>query len=224
MLRTATDRLPHEAGPARVVLVDDRPTVRAALTLSLSRPTLDVVGGFERLGDVASAGPVARPHVLLLSNGVTRQDRLLVPGVREAAGDPAVVVSSPHWADVAQLYDDEVVDAVLGPDAGLEQLRRTIHRVRAGERSLRGFGASSASSSTTVTPLTGREHQVLQLLAVGASNEVISERLEITVNTVRSHVQQILLKLGQSRRVRAVRRADELGLLRHEAPFDELTA
>jgi LuxR family maltose regulon positive regulatory protein len=51
------------------------------------------------------------------------------------------------------------------------------------------------------------------MMARGAANDAIAEGLGISVNTVRTHVQSILRKLGEGRRVAAVRRASELGLL-----------
>jgi LuxR family maltose regulon positive regulatory protein len=65
-------------------------------------------------------------------------------------------------------------------------------------------------------PLSGREHEVLHLLAGGASNQEIAERLVITLDTVKRHVSNVLSKLGVSNRTQAVSRARELGLLSPE--------
>jgi LuxR family maltose regulon positive regulatory protein len=74
-------------------------------------------------------------------------------------------------------------------------------------------------------PLSPREQEVLQLLAGGASNQEITERLVITLDTVKRHVSNILSKLGASNRTQAVSRARELGLLAPERQhtFDGLT-
>jgi LuxR family transcriptional regulator, maltose regulon positive regulatory protein len=65
-----------------------------------------------------------------------------------------------------------------------------------------------------VEPLTARELEVLGLLAHGESNQAIAEQLVVTVDTVKSHITRILMKLGASNRTQAVSRARELGLLR----------
>ena len=65
-------------------------------------------------------------------------------------------------------------------------------------------------------PLSGREREVLNSMAVGASNQEIAESLVITVDTVKRHVSNVLSKLGASNRTQAVSRARELGLLAPE--------
>ena len=73
-----------------------------------------------------------------------------------------------------------------------------------------------ASQHGLPEPLSGREHDVLTLMAVGASNQEIAERLVISVDTVKRHVSNVLSKLGVSNRTQAVSRARELGLLAPE--------
>jgi LuxR family maltose regulon positive regulatory protein len=63
--------------------------------------------------------------------------------------------------------------------------------------------------------LSEREHQVLQLLVNGASNQEIAQTLVITIDTVKRHVSHIFAKLDVQNQVQAVRRAQELSLL-HE--------
>ena len=70
-----------------------------------------------------------------------------------------------------------------------------------------------AAQQALPEPLSGREQEVLHLLASGASNQEIAERLVITVDTVKRHVSNVLAKLGVSNRTQAVSRARELGLL-----------
>jgi LuxR family maltose regulon positive regulatory protein len=64
-----------------------------------------------------------------------------------------------------------------------------------------------------IEALTAREMEVLELLAVGAPNQQIAERLVVTLDTVKKHVTHVLAKLGASNRTEAVVRARELGLL-----------
>jgi ATP/maltotriose-dependent transcriptional regulator MalT len=89
-------------------------------------------------------------------------------------------------------------------------------------RLLRAFGAkhnvprpgwSRGSVPGIVEPLTGRELEVLRLLAAGRSNQRIAEELVVTLDTVKKHVSRVLDKLGAANRTEAVARARELGLL-----------
>ncbi|MFJ4053297.1 LuxR C-terminal-related transcriptional regulator [Pseudomonas sp. NPDC089743] len=71
----------------------------------------------------------------------------------------------------------------------------------------------AAPSSGTCEALSGRELAVLELIAQGCSNQQISERLFISLHTVKTHASHINSKLGVERRTQAVARAKSLGLL-----------
>ena len=61
--------------------------------------------------------------------------------------------------------------------------------------------------------ISGRELEVLGLLAAGASNKEIARRLTVSPNTVKTHVTKLFAKLEASRRTEAIQRARELGML-----------
>jgi ATP/maltotriose-dependent transcriptional regulator MalT len=65
-----------------------------------------------------------------------------------------------------------------------------------------------------VEPLTRRELQVLELMAVGRSNQQIADDLVVVLDTVKKHVGHILDKLAAANRTQAVARARALGLVR----------
>lgn len=58
-----------------------------------------------------------------------------------------------------------------------------------------------------------REHEVLELMAQGHSNQEIADRLYVSVNTVKTHLANLFLKLEVSRRTQAVQKAKELRLI-----------
>ena len=64
-----------------------------------------------------------------------------------------------------------------------------------------------------IEPLSQRELEVLRLIALGLSNDDISKRLFLALDTVKGHNRRIFDKLGVQRRTEAVARARELGLL-----------
>ena len=61
--------------------------------------------------------------------------------------------------------------------------------------------------------ITPREHEILGLIAQGLSNREIGEKLFVSENTVKTHSSRLFDKLGVSRRVQAVQKAKELGLI-----------
>jgi LuxR family maltose regulon positive regulatory protein len=74
--------------------------------------------------------------------------------------------------------------------------------------------AAEVAAPDLAEPLTGRELQVLALLAAGISNQQIARELVVALETVKKHVSHILGKLGAANRTQAVARARALGLLR----------
>jgi LuxR family maltose regulon positive regulatory protein len=104
-----------------------------------------------------------------------------------------------------------------------EPMKALLERLKSegGERKpyiltiLAAFGGTvKASPSQPMNePMSERELEILRLLAEGLSNREIAERLVITVGTAKSHVHNILEKLGGNSRAQAVAKARELGLL-----------
>lgn len=99
----------------------------------------------------------------------------------------------------------ELLDAVRAVHAGEAlvsppMLARLLPRLRPGHRE-------------TAAELTPRELDILRLMAEGLSNQVISERLGITRNTVRNHVQSILAKLEAHSKLEAVATAVREGII-----------
>lgn len=75
-----------------------------------------------------------------------------------------------------------------------------------------GYG-DEKEIAASVEPVTDRELEVLRLMGGGLSNKEIGDRLEMSVNTVKTHIRNIYGKLGVSRRVQAVQKAKEMRLL-----------
>jgi LuxR family maltose regulon positive regulatory protein len=82
------------------------------------------------------------------------------------------------------------------------------------DRLMAAFPGPNTLQPETPNLLTGREMEILALMAGGASNQEIAERLVVTVGTVKGHVNHILDKLAARNRTAAVARARELGLLK----------
>jgi LuxR family transcriptional regulator, maltose regulon positive regulatory protein len=109
---------------------------------------------------------------------------------------------------LARDYIREIL-AVIGPPAAVnaEQADQASLASKAG-------GPSQSSRLESAEALSERELEVLHLMAVGASNQVIAEQLVITVGTVKSHINHILVKLDAHNRTEAVARARAIGMLK----------
>ncbi|HYB02311.1 MAG TPA: LuxR C-terminal-related transcriptional regulator, partial [Ktedonobacteraceae bacterium] len=81
------------------------------------------------------------------------------------------------------------------------------------EQQQREVTSSRPSDQPLIEPLSRRELEVLQLMAEGLSNQEMSERLFLALDTVKGHNRKIFAKLQVQRRTEAVARARELGLL-----------
>jgi LuxR family maltose regulon positive regulatory protein len=73
--------------------------------------------------------------------------------------------------------------------------------------------AATAAVPGIVEPLTGRELEVLEMLAAGRSNQAIASQLFVSLDTVKKHVGHVLGKLGAANRTEAVARARQLGMI-----------
>ena len=222
----------------RVVVVDDQAVIRGGLRLLVDdEHDLTVVGedgdGEEAERVVASA----RPHVVLMDirmpgvDGIEATRRIL------AADDaPAVLV-------LTTFQDDDYVFGALRAgasgfllkDATPDVLVGAIRTVAAGDSlvdpavtgrlvrrwaELEGRTAAPVELPAPVADLTAREREILVALARGGSNRDLAAELFVSEATVKSHVSNLLLKLGVRSRVQAVILAYELALVRPGVPSE----
>ena len=209
----------------RLLVVEDHAVVRQAFRMLLpdARYGIDVVG---EAGDGTEAVQLAhtlQPDVILMD--------LLLPDMDGSAATQAILRQDPH-ARVLVLTSDESEAAALRAlragamgflrkHASVDDLVHAIHSVAANQMVIPRELAASLSLSSPVTEaskpgsaLTPRELEVLHYLAAGYSNQAISRAMEISVDTVRSHVSHLLPKLGATNRTQAAINAVALGLIK----------
>jgi len=214
----------------RVLLADDQALVRTGFRMILEHaPDMEVVG---EAGDGAQAAALAlelRPDVVLMDIRMPEVDG--VEATRRICADD----DSRIRILVLTTFDlDEYVYAALHAGASGFLLKDTlapdllsaIRVVANGEavvapsvtrRLLERYVATAPAEltpSADLNLLTGREREVLTLIARGLSNSEIAGRLHLTEGTVKTHVSRILSKLGLRDRVQAVVFAYEAGLVR----------
>ena len=149
----------------------------------------------------------------------TRQIRNGAPGKARAAVERSRRLAAPEGFR-RQFHEAPSLLAGLLPDDtslahGVASVRRTVQPARSNrvDPGTGGHAAADSPATLVVERLTEKELEVLGHLAELLTTEEIAEMMFVSVNTVRTHVRNILRKLGVPRRNAAVRRARELDLL-----------
>jgi len=106
------------------------------------------------------------------------------------------------------------VDGYMIVGCNVDSVADAVRAVRQGLRHLDPVAAHRLAESLFHEPLTGRETQVLQLVATGCANKVIAARLQIGIGTVKTHMRAVLDKLDVASRTEAAAVARRRGLLR----------
>ena len=206
----------------RVLIADDQPLVRAGLTALVNMEAdLEVVGEASDGIEALAMARQLRPDVACLDIRMPGLDGITV--ARELCG-PDVVDPIPVLVLTTFDLDDYVFGALeagvsgfLLKDAEPDTITNAIRQVAAGNgtidqsltrRIMREFvqrrSLKPVSASHTSDVLTGREQEILLLLAQGMSNEAIARELVVETSTVKSHLARMLPKLGVQSRLQAV--------------------
>ena len=122
--------------------------------------------------------------------------------------------------------DSKLAALTPGTEAPGSEDRKILHFTRTllSRVAPNAGGSSAQPSSPAGDPLTARERDILTVIGNGLSNKLIARALNISPETVKSHVKSIFLKLAVSTRAEAVFRAGSLGLLRSWEPTPKESA
>ena len=212
----------------RVVIVDDQPLVRTGLRMIIgSEADLEVVAEASDGQEALEVCRRERPDVVLMDVRMPRVDGIEAT-VAVTALDPAPRVLVLTTFDADEVVYDALRAGASGfllKDASEERLVTAIRVVADGgslfapsvtRRLIEEFsrGRRPTQPIAAMTPLTDRESEMLRLVARGLSNAEIAQQAFVTENTVKTHVANILTKLGVRDRVQAVVAAYEAGVVR----------
>jgi DNA-binding NarL/FixJ family response regulator len=215
-----------------VLVVDDQELVRSGFRLILEAAGIDVLG---EAGDGAPAVDLARdlvPDVVLMDvrmpgmDGIEATRRIRAGAAEE--GPPRVLILTTFD------LDEYVFDALragasgfLLKDAPRQQLVEAVEVIAAGQallapsvtrRLIAQFSGAEARApggrdERSLATLTARERETLELMAKGLTNNEIAGRMFVGEATVKTHVGNVLMKLGTRDRVQAVIFAYEHGVV-----------
>lgn len=205
--------------PLAVLIVDDHPVVREGLRGMLAaEPAIQVVAEAASGAEAVVMAKLHRPDVVLMDLRMPGGD-----GVQATAG---IIAALPGTRVVVLTTYETDADIVRAVEAGATGYllkdtprRDLVAAIRAAARGETVLGPAVAGRLVShlrrpaVEPLSGRETEVLALVARGETNADIGRALFISEATVKTHLLRAFGKLGVSDRTAAVTRAIELGML-----------
>jgi two-component system, NarL family, response regulator LiaR len=204
----------------RILIVDDHVVVRQGLRIFLGLdPELDIVAEAADGAEAVELAHQHRPDVVLMD--------LLMPvmsGVEATATIRRELPDTEVLALTSVIEDTAVVEAMRAGAIGYllkntdaPQLRRAVKAAAAGQVQLSPQMAAKLVTEMralhTADQLTEREWDVLRLLTRGQSNKEIGQELQISETTVKTHVKNVLGKLGMPSRTQAALYAVRVGLV-----------
>jgi DNA-binding NarL/FixJ family response regulator len=205
--------------PIRILIVDDHAVVRQGLRMFLELdPELEIAGEAENGARAIEMCRSLAPDVVLMDLLMPVMDGLTaIDAIRSEMPDTEVI------ALTSVLEDASVVGAVkagaigyLLKDTQADELCRAIKAAAAGQVQLSPEAAArlvrEVRAPDSPEALTERETDVLRLLAQGKANKEIAAALSIGEKTVKTHVSNILTKLGVRSRTQAALYAAQIGL------------
>ena len=200
----------------RVLIVDDHTTVLAGLTAIIGmQPDMVVVAeaanGIEALG----LWQQHRPDITLLDLRMPKMDGVsALNEIRQRDQSARVIVLTTYDADLDILRAIKAgAKGYLLKDARREELLDCIRKVNSGETRIPQGIMQKLVTGISSEPMTDREAEVLQLLAVGRSNKEIGTNLSISEFTVKGHLRSIFSKLNVLSRTEAIAAASRRGLV-----------
>jgi DNA-binding NarL/FixJ family response regulator len=221
----------------KILIADDQPLVRTGFRMILdAEPDMEVIAEAGDGADAVRQARQLRPDVVVMDIRMPVQDGIAATAEISAAGHARVLVLTTFHVD------EHVVGALragasgfLLKDAQADRLLEAIRVVHAGDaivdpavtrRLLDQFvhrlpapGENRAATrADRLAGTTGREREVLALVARGLSNAEIAAELVVTETTVKTHVHHLLTKLGARDRVQLVVLAYEAGLAGQPPP------
>lgn len=212
----------------RVVLADDHTVLRQALARILgARPGIQVVGEATNGFEAVRLAQELVPDLVLMDIGMPGLDGLAATARIQSLGLPVKVLLLTVHDREEYLFKALEVGAVgyVLKETDLEELLRAMKTVVDGQVYVQPSMASklvadyvrrakaTGSSEELLSPLSPREKEILSLIAAGCTSAQVAETLVVSINTVRTHRDNIMAKLGLHSKAALIRYAVAKGLI-----------
>ena len=197
----------------RILSADDHPLLRSGLGVLIgTQPDMELVAEASTGKEAVQVHREFKPDVTLMDLQMPDMSGLdAIIAIKTEVPAARIIVLTTYSGDVlAQRALKAGAQAYVLKSLVRTEILNTIRVVHAGEKWVQVDVAAEMARHAADASLTQREIEVLQLVAAGCANKVISLRLEINEETTKTHVKNILAKLGAKDRTHAV----SLGLKR----------
>ena len=212
-----------------VMLVDDHELIRQGLAKAFERDEeMEIVGQAGSVNEALAAYHELTPDVVVtdlqLPDGLGLE---IVRAVRSENDSVGLVVLTMHAGDDQIFAAMEAgASAFVGKDSKASEVVSAAKHAAVAPRTFLCAGLSAAMMRRATTPaaprLSGREEEVLVLLAEGLGTSDIAGRLYLSESTAKTHITHIYQKLGAANRAQALVTAMRMGMLDHLSPGGRL--
>jgi DNA-binding NarL/FixJ family response regulator len=201
----------------RILIADDHPIVRQGLVAILNdQPDMQVVAEVSNGRQAIEQFRIHLPDVTLLDVQMPEVSGLeAIMAIRAEFPDAAIILFSIYETD-EDIYQGLLAGAkaYLLKDTPCPEILDVIRAVSVGQRYVPAEIGTKLAARMERPNLSDREFEVLSLMAKGKNNKAIAAELNITENTVKFHVTNVMIKLGASDRTQAVVNALQQGIIR----------
>ncbi|MBW4695819.1 MAG: response regulator transcription factor [Lyngbya sp. HA4199-MV5] len=205
-----------QAQPIRILLADDHPPLRKGLALILdNEDDMTIVAEAGNGREAVALFRQHQPDVALIDLRMPQLSGVeTITAIRAEFPNARLIVLTTYDGD-EDIYQGLRAGAMayLLKDTGCDEIIETIRVVHSGQRRIPSAVGVKLLERMGTADLSDREREVLQLLAVGKSNQEIGADLSISEATVKFHLNNILNKLNVRDRTQAVVKALRRGLV-----------